>query len=272
MVSLETGHSEAISAEAIPRHLRAILSCLALLVALNPHQLKMGYESGRMREVKFSSEKKASFAEPRAPCDTQSYNILRRDRELSFISVYLQLAINSPLIESPLADVAPDSYTSYIWLFTNIEHPAFPIGGLTPFSFSRYQRCLSQSTSSLRFLDVLLFFLVKFFITLSLFLFPFHCFQSRIPCPFDDQSLLRTSRSCISTSLVFLRPAGILLPALLPSGQPRSFYSFCNAPTIFLFLFPQAGQYFIVCLRRNIIIIPTFACTMSLYREGKHVI
>lgn len=127
-------------------------------------------------------------------------------------------------------------------------------------------------TSSLRLLDVLLFFLVKFFIALSFFLFPFHCFQSRIPCPFDDQSLLRTSRSCISTSLAFLRPAGILLPALLPSGQPRSFYSFCNAPTIFLFFFPRQDNILLCVYDVNIIIIPTFACTMSLYREGKHVI
>lgn len=146
-------------------------------------------------------------------------------------------SLHSPLIESLLADIAPGSYISYI-SYVDIEHPARSWSEDSSLSLSHYQRRLGRSTSALRLLDLPLFFLIKFFITLPLFLFSFHCFQSRIPCPSDDQSLLRTSRSCISTSLAFLRPAGILLPALLPSGQPRSFYPFCNPPTIFFFLLP----------------------------------
>lgn len=168
MVSLETGHSEAISAEAIPRHLRATLSCLALLVALNPHQLKMGYESGRMREVKFSSEKTAFFAEPHA---TRS-RIIFYDGIVScplYRFTYNSLSThNSPLIESPLADVAPGSYTSF-WLFTDIEHPTFPIEdsplslshGISVVSANRlplFVFLMSFCSSSSSFSSVCLFF------------------------------------------------------------------------------------------------------------------
>lgn len=125
MVSLETEHSESISAEAIPRHLRATLSCLALLVASNSHRMRMRSsirvkvdERGKVR-----SKKRLWLPAP-APRPTRSYIIFYDGIVSCRLYRFTCNSLQSSLTESPLANFATP-YTSYSgpFYYRYIEYP-----------------------------------------------------------------------------------------------------------------------------------------------------
>lgn len=156
----------------------------------------------------------------------------------------------------------------------DIEHSALPIEGFTPFSFPSAGISIVD-----RSIDLLLVFFWGFlfhfsssslsFITLSLSLFPFHRFQSRIPCPFGDQSRLRTAHSCIST---FLRnPSAFYYQSYYPRDNFAAFTRSATFPQVSpLPSFPDRTIFYCVfTAKRNYY--TTFPRTVSPCQVGKHV-
>lgn len=143
----------------------------------------------------------------------------------------------------------------------------------TPFSFPRHRPMISADRSLLRLLGQKFPSVLsrKFFITLSLFPFSFHRFQSRIPCPFGDQSRLRERLTLVSPPLPrSFDPSAFYYQPYYPRDNPAAFTRSAMFPQFSLFFF-QATQYFTACLRRDIIIMPTFYLHYVVCQVGKHV-